>query len=110
MNENELGEEKLDEVSKSLEHADSEFKGTYATMLTTKDNPFDPFDQFDEWFHFDEDHGYCTCSYLGRITRISDEMSDEEVSKEINRAVDEILKNDFAGIYKKVKRVPEEIE
>ena len=110
MNENETTEEKVDEVSKSLEHTDSEFKGTYETMLTTKDNPFDPFDQFDDWFNFDEQQGYHTCSYLGRIVRTSDEMSDEQVSKEVNRAVDEILRYDFAGIYKKVKRVPEEVE
>lgn len=110
MNENETTEEKVDEVSKSLEHKDSEFKGTYETMLTTKDNPFDPFDQFDNWFNFDEQQGYHTCSYLGRIVRTSDEMSDEQVSKEVNRAVDEILRYDFAGIYKKVKRVPEELE
>lgn len=110
MNENETTEEKVDEVSKSLEHAESEFKGTYETMLTTKDNPFDPFDQFDDWFNFDEQQGYHTCSYLGRIVRTSDEMSDEQVSREVNRAVDEILRYDFAGIYKKVKRVPEELE
>lgn len=110
MNENETAEKNVDEVSNSLEHADSEFKGTYESMLTTNDNPFDPFDQFDEWFNFDEMQGYHTCSYLGRIARVSDEMSDEEVSKEMNRAVDEILKNDFAGIYKKVKRKPEENE
>ena len=114
MNENETAEKTVDEevsdVSNILEHTDSEFKGTYETMLTTNDNPFDPFDQFDDWFNFDERQGYHTCSYLGRIARISDEMSDEEVSKEMNRAVDEILKNDFAGIYKKVRRVPEEIE
>lgn len=110
MNENETTEEKVDEVSKSLEYKDSEFKGTYETMLTTKDNPFDPFDQFDDWFNFDEQQGYHTCSYLGRIVRTSDEMSDEQVSKEVNRAVDEILRYDFAGIYKKVKRVPEELE
>lgn len=110
MNENETAEKSTDEVSKTLEHKDSEFKGTYETMLTTADNPFDPFDQFDEWFSYDEDRGYHTCSYLGRIARISDEMSDEQVSKEINRAIDEILRYDFAGIYKKVKRVPEEVE
>lgn len=110
MNENETAEKSTDEVSKTLEHKDSEFKGTYETMLTTVDNPFDPFDQFDEWFSYDEGRGYHTCSYLGRIARISDEMSDEQVSKEINRAIDEILRYDFAGIYKKVKRVPEEVE
>ena len=110
MNENEQIEKNVDDVSKSLEHADSEFNGNYEFMLTTADNPFDPFDQFDDWFNYDERQGYHTCSYLGRIVRTSDEMSDEQVSKEMNRAVDEILKNDFAGIYKKVKRKPEEVE
>lgn len=94
----------------TVEHADSEFKGTYAYMLTTFDNPFDPFDRFEDWYNFDERQGYHTCSYLGRIAHISDEMSDEEASREMNRAIDEILKNDFAGIYKKVKRIPEDIE
>lgn len=110
MNENEQAEKSTDEFSNSLEHTDSEFKGIYEMMLTTKDNPFDPFDQFDEWFNYDEQQGYHTCSYLGRIARTSDEMSDEQVSKEMNRAVDEILRYDFAGIYKKVKRKPEEVE
>ena len=38
-------------------------------MLTTVDNPFDPFEQFTSWFMFDEEKGYHTCSYLGRIAR-----------------------------------------
>ena len=41
-------------------------------MLTTVDNPFDPFEQFTSWFMFDEEKGYHTCSYLGRIARTSD--------------------------------------
>lgn len=89
---------------------DAGYLGTYAYMLTTVDNPFDPFDQFDEWYNFDEWQGYHTCAYLARIVRTSDEMSDQQVSREINRAVDEILANDFAGIYKKVKRIPEDME
>ena len=73
-------------------------------MLTTIDNPFDPFEQFTNWFLFDVEKGYNTCSYLARISRISDEFSEQENNKEIERAIDEIIKYDFMGIYGKVKR------
>ena len=73
-------------------------------MLTTIDNPFDPFDQFDSWFQFDSDKGYNSCSYLARIARTSDQLSDDENNKEVERAIDEIIKYDFMNIYKKVKR------
>ena len=62
-------------------------------MLTTVDNPFDPFEQFTS---------YHTCSYLGRIARTSDQLSEEENELENERAIDEILKYDFRNIYKKV--------
>lgn len=71
-------------------------------MLTTVDNPFDPFEQFISWFMFDEEKGYHTCSYLGRIARTSDQLSEEENELENERAIDEILKYDFRNIYKKV--------
>lgn len=71
-------------------------------MLTTVDNPFDPFEQFASWFMFDEEKGYHTCSYLGRIARTSDQLSEEENELENERAIDEILKYDFRNIYKKV--------
>lgn len=71
-------------------------------MLTTVDNPFDPFEQFTSWFMFDEEKGYHTCSYLGRIERTSDQLSEEENELENERAIDEILKYDFRNIYKKV--------
>lgn len=71
-------------------------------MLTTVDNPFDPFEQFTSWFMFDEEKGYHTCSYLGRIARTSDQLSEEENELESERAIDEILKYDFRNIYKKV--------
>lgn len=70
-------------------------------MLTTVDNPFDPFEQFTSWFMFDEEKGYHTCSYLGRIARTSDQLSEEENELENERAIDEILKYDFRNIYKK---------
>lgn len=59
--------------------------------LTTYDNPYDPFDQFDEWLLYDEEMGYQTSSYLGRIARLSDELSDEENNQEVERAIDEII-------------------
>ena len=73
-------------------------------MLTTTDNPFDPFDQFIQWFMFDVEKGYYSCSRLARIARIEDEMTEQEVDAEIERAIDELIKNDFTDIYKKVEK------
>ncbi len=71
--------------------------------LTTFDNPYDPVDDFESWFLFDEEKGYHTTSYLGRIARTSDEFTKEENDEELERAIDEIVKYDFLGIYKKIK-------
>lgn len=76
----------------------------YDVMLTTFDNPYDPFDQFTSWFMFDVEKGYNSCAYLDRIAKFSDQLSEEENKKEIERAIDEIIKYDFRNIYKKVKR------
>ena len=72
-------------------------------MLSTLDNPYNPFTQFSDWLMFDNDKGYCSCAYLARIANLSDQFSDEENNEEIERAIDEIVANDFIGIYKKVK-------
>lgn len=72
--------------------------------LTTFDNPFDPFDDFTSWFLFDVEKGYNTCNYLGRIAKTSDEFTEQENNKEIERAIDEIIKYDFMNIYKKVSK------
>lgn len=72
--------------------------------LTTIDNPFDPFEQFDSWFLFDVEKGYNTCAYLGRIAKTSEQLSDEENDREVERAIDEIIKYDFMNIYKKVRK------
>ena len=71
--------------------------------LTTIDNPFDPFEQFTSWFLFDIEKGYNSCGYLGRVARISDQLSEEENDREVERAIDEIVKYDFMGIYMKVR-------
>lgn len=78
-------------------------------MLTTFDNPFDPFEQFTSWNLFDVEKGYNTCSYLGRIVRLSDELSEQEENEEVERAIDEIIKYDYANIYKKVTRETNDI-
>ena len=72
--------------------------------LTTFDNPYDPFEQFTEWFLFDVSKGYNTCSYLARIAKFSDDMTQKEIDEENERAIDEIIRYDFMNIYKKVRR------
>ena len=79
-------------------------------MLTTIDNPYDYFTQFNDWFSFDIEKGYNSCSRLARIARISDQMTDEETNLEIERAIDEIIKYDFMNHYKKVTKTFETAE
>lgn len=73
-------------------------------MLTTYDNPYDPFDEFDSWYRFDLDKGYDSCGYLARIARTSEQLTDFENNREIERAIDEIIKYDFMDVYRKVTR------
>lgn len=70
--------------------------------LTTFDNPYNPFTQFQKWFLFDTEKGYNSCGYLARIARTSDEFTEEENEKEIERAIDEIIQYDFMNKYKKI--------
>lgn len=72
------------------------------SMLTTIDNPYDPFKEFDDWYNFDESKGYHSCSYLARIAKVSDELPEAEEEKAIETAIDEIIKLNVLGIYKKV--------
>ncbi len=76
---------------------------TTRCALTTFDNPYDPFTQFDSWFLFDVEKGYNSCAYLARIAKTSEQLTDDENNAEIERAIDEIIFNDFMNIYKKVK-------
>lgn len=73
-----------------------------AAMLTTLDNPFNPFAQFDDWLRFDMEKGYNSCAYLDRIAQTTNDMSDEEESQAIEKAIDEIVRNDFLNLYAKV--------
>ena len=72
-------------------------------MLTTHDNPYNPFEQFNEWFMFDAvEKGYNTCGHLARVADIEPDMSQIEVDRAIEEAIDIIIKNDFLNMYKKV--------
>ena len=71
-------------------------------MLTTIDNPYDPAQQFDDWYMYDLDKGYGSCSYLARIAKTSDQFTSEENAIEVERAIDKIIELDFMNIYKKI--------
>lgn len=75
-----------------------------ATMLTTVDNPYDPIDDFINWYMFDVEKGYNSCSYLARIAKTSEQFTDLENEEEIERAIDEIIKYDFRNVYVKLKK------
>lgn len=60
-------------------------------------------DELNQLYRFDEGKGYHSCSYLARIARTSDQLSDAENEQEIERAIDDIIKYNPLGIYKKVK-------
>lgn len=72
-----------------------------ATFVTTIDNPFDYWTQFDEWNAYDTQKGYNTCAYVARIALASNEMSENDYTQAINDAVDDILRLNILGIYKK---------
>ncbi len=71
-------------------------------MITTTDNPYDYFTQFDQWYMYDISHGHKTCSLLARIAKTSIHLSDFINQLEIERAIDQIIANDFEHKYKKV--------
>jgi hypothetical protein len=73
-------------------------------MLTTVDNPFDPFTRFDEWNQYDIAMGYHTASFLDRIAKSSDEMSEADQVLAIQNAIDEIIQENVSGMWRKVSR------
>jgi len=72
--------------------------------LTTNDNPFDPFEDFDNWFLYDIEKGYNSCSMLDRIVVIQDNYSEVDISNAIETAINNIIKYDFTDSYKKVTK------
>lgn len=70
-------------------------------LLTTKNNPHDPSKDFDSWYNYDQLFDQC-CSLLDRVARTSDQLSEEENDREIERAIDDIIKYDLSNVYVKV--------
>lgn len=71
-------------------------------MLTTVDNPFNPFTQFDEWLAFDMSKGYNTCNFLARFANTSEELPENLNNLIVEKAIDEIVKQNVSGLYRKV--------
>ncbi len=85
-----------------IEIKNSSIENNAKFALTTIDNPYNPFTQFSDWLMYDNLKGYCSSNYLARIANTSEQLSDELNNDEIERAIDEIIANDFMHIYKKV--------
>lgn len=79
------------------------------TFVTTIDNPFDYFEDFDNWYKFDFQHGYNTLSYVARLAKTADELSDDENNCEIESAVDSIVRWNpllYRKVVKGAKKAP----
>jgi len=74
------------------------------SMLTTVDNPYSPFEQYEEWYAWDRNKGYHTPEFLARIAIVSDELSPSDYMMSIEYAIDEIVKENVLGLYKKITR------
>jgi hypothetical protein len=72
-------------------------------MLTTIDNPHNPFTHYDEWAQFDQSSGYNTPEFLARLTITSSELSEADQDMAIELAIEEIVRENVNGMYKKVE-------
>lgn len=77
-------------------------------MLTTKDNPYDPFEQFDQWFAFDCEKQYFTCSFVERVAQQnnSNDLSTKLTEAQFDEAIKQIVYYQ-PEIYSIVSRVVE---
>lgn len=75
-------------------------------MLSTLDNPYNPFTQYDEWYIFDCQKGYYSCSYLAREFEAHHKpyLTEEQKAKQIQEVIQNIVDNDKSGIFCKVTR------
>lgn len=70
--------------------------------LTTKDNPFDYFKKPDEWASYETLTGGRVYRALGNSVYTSSDISYEENAREVERAIDDIIRHDPLGIFVKV--------
>lgn len=69
--------------------------------ITTRDNPYDPLDEFDQWYVYDTQHGYNTCSILDRLSKTSESQSQVEFTSDIEETIDRMI-DLFPIFYKKI--------
>jgi len=69
------------------------------SALTTKDNPYSYFNERDEWEAYENYTGNRATRMIGRFAYTSDQLSIIENEKEINRAIDEIIKYDPLNVF-----------
>jgi len=79
-------------------------------MLTTEDNPWNPFTQFKEWLAFDEAAGYRSLAFLARVVKSSNELSESYQNVAIEQGIDEIVRENVLGIYRKVSSISKDLQ
>ena len=72
--------------------------------ITTIDNPFDPFEQFTSWLLFDAEKGYYSNNKVARLANFEEDMTEQEMLEENERAIDLLISIDFTDTFKKVYR------
>ena len=73
-------------------------------MLTTVDNPYNPFTDFNAWLAYDIRMGYNTSAFLGRVAMLPEDLPEPYQSLAIQSAIDEIVKENVSGMWRKVSR------
>lgn len=71
--------------------------------LSTIDNPFNPIDDYEQWLSYDISHGYNTSNWLANLAKTSELLSNQSNMKEIEEAIDDIVKVD-PNFYIKVSK------
>lgn len=76
------------------------------SFITTIDNKYDPRIDYDSWHNEDMRLGYNSEAYLARVATMfygyDENLSDEEKLSIIDRSIDEICRDDFLNVYRKI--------
>ena len=71
-------------------------------LLTTIDNPYDPSEDFDKWNQWDCEHGYYTNQRIAKVQSTSIDLTDCENQRIINGIIDDFMRLDDTGLYKRI--------
>lgn len=72
--------------------------------ITTFDNPYNPFDNFTQWDLFDKEKGYYSNQKVARLVNFTDDMTEQEMLAENERAIDRLVALDVTNTFQKVTR------